>query len=116
MNLNQSRNISSLIKFLFYYAALLFIFCSKAKQRLQTLISETEGFKKASVEAMLKNEHLTIILKKIHSEDANLKRLIAVEEEKKVALEAQLSSVHNMLEQTDKQMQELMLVSAIRKV
>ncbi|XP_021931988.1 coiled-coil domain-containing protein 40 isoform X2 [Zootermopsis nevadensis] len=83
---------------------------NKVKQQLQTLINEIEGFKKASVEEMLKNEHLTIILKKIHSEEANLKRLIAVEEGKKGALEIQLASVHNMLEQTDKDVQEVMLV------
>lgn len=110
------RSISSLIQFVFYYAAVLFIICSKVKQQLQTLINEIEGFKKASVEEMLKNEHLTIILKKIHSEEANLKRLIAVEEGKKGALEIQLASVHNMLEQTDKDVQEVMLVSVTIKV
>jgi hypothetical protein len=116
VNLNHCKDVSSLIQFLFYYAAVLFIFCSKVKQQLQTLINEIEGFKKASVEEMLKNEHLTTILKKIHSEEANLKHLIAVEEEKKGALEIQLSSVHNMLEHTDKEMQEVMLVSVTKKV
>lgn len=60
---------------------------------------------------MLKNERLTIILKKIQSEEANLERLIAVEEEKKGELEIQLSAVHNMLQHSDKEMQEIMLVS-----
>jgi len=60
---------------------------------------------------MLKNERLTIILKKIRSEEANLRRLTSVWEEKRNTVEMQLSAVHSMLEQTDKEMQEVMLVS-----
>jgi hypothetical protein len=88
-----------------------YLFCSKDKEQIQTVVNENEGFKKASVEEMLKNEYLTIILKKIHSEEANLKRMISVEEEKKGALEIHLSAVHKMLGQTDKEMQEVILVS-----
>lgn len=76
-----------------------------------TLNNEIEGFKKASTDEMLKNERLTIILKKIRSEEANLKRLTSLLDEKKSTIETQLSVVHSILEQTDKEMQEVMLVS-----
>ena len=96
----------------FYYAASFFVlFCSKVQEQFVTLNNEIEGFKRASKDEMLKNERLTIILKKIHSEEANLKRLTSVWEEKRNTVEMQLSAVHSMLEQTDKEMQEVMLVS-----
>lgn len=60
---------------------------------------------------MLQNESLTIMLKKTQSEAANLERLIAIGQKKKENLEIQLSSVHKVLEQTDKEMQVVMLVS-----
>lgn len=60
---------------------------------------------------MLQNERLTIILKRIQSEEANLERLIALGKKKKESLETELSAVHKMLEQTDKEMQAVMSVS-----
>jgi hypothetical protein len=95
----------------FYYAASLFLFCSKVQEQFITLNNEIEGFKRASKDEMLKNERLTIILKKIHSEEANLKRLTSVLEEKRNTVETHLSAVHSMLEQTDREMQEITLVS-----
>jgi hypothetical protein len=67
--------------------------------------------KRASDDETLQNERLTIILKKIQSEEANLERLIALGKKKKESLETQLSAVHKMLDQTDKEMQVVMLVS-----
>ena len=76
-----------------------------------TLNNEIEGFRRASKDEMLKNECLTIILKKIRSEEANLKRLTSVWEEKRNTVEMQLSAVHSILEQTDKETQAVTLVS-----
>jgi hypothetical protein len=101
------------MSYLFYYTAapFVFLFCSKVQEQFVTLNNEIEGLKRASKDEMLKNEHLTIILKKIHSEEANLKHLTSVWEEKGNTVEMQLSAVHSMLEQTDKEMQGIMLVS-----
>ena len=87
------------------------LFYSKVQEQFITLNNEIEGFKRVSKDEMLKNERLTINLKKIHSEEANLKRLTSVWEEKRNTVEMQLSAVHSMLEQTDKEMQAVMLVS-----
>jgi hypothetical protein len=66
---------------------------------------------------MLQNESLTIMLKKTQSEAANLERLIAMGKKKNEDLEIQLSTVHKMLEQTDKEMQAVTSVSvcAVRR-
>jgi hypothetical protein len=90
---------------------LFLLFCSKVQEQFITLNNEIEGFKRASKDEMLKNERLTIILKKIRSEEANLKRLTSVWEEKRNTVGMQLSAAHSMLEQTDKEMQAVMLVS-----
>jgi hypothetical protein len=99
------------VAYCFYYAASLFLFCSKVQEQFITLNNEIESFKRASKDEMLKNERLTIILKKIRSDEANLKRPTSVLEEKRNIVEMQLSAVHSMLEQTDKEMQEVTLVS-----
>ncbi|XP_023727369.1 coiled-coil domain-containing protein 40 isoform X2 [Cryptotermes secundus] len=81
----------------------------KVQEEFQTLNNEIEGLKRASADEMLQNERLTIILKKNQSEEANLERLIALGKKKKENLEIQLSAVHKVLEQTDKEMQVVML-------
>ena len=109
---NTDRCVNLSVEYSFYCAASFFFsFCSKVQEQFITLNNEIEGFKRASKDEMLKNEHLTIILKKICSEEANLKRLTSVWEEKRNTVEMQLSAVHSMLEQTDKEMQAVMLVS-----
>ncbi|XP_069697466.1 coiled-coil domain-containing protein 40 isoform X2 [Periplaneta americana] len=80
----------------------------KVQEEYQTVTNEIEGYKKASNEEMLKNERLTIILNKVHAEQTNLERLCTLEEEKKITLEIQLSKVNNILEQTDRDLQQVM--------
>jgi hypothetical protein len=109
--MSHLTKISSPLKFSFYYVLSLFLTHSKVQEEFRTLNNEIEGFKRASADEMLQNERLTIILKKNQSEEANLERLIALGKKKKESLEMQLSAVHKLLEQTDKEMQVVMLVS-----
>lgn len=109
--MSHLTKISSPLQFFFYYVPSLFLSRSKVQEEFQTLNNEIEGLKRASADEMLQNERLTIILKKNQSEEANLERLIALGKKKKESLEIQLSAVHKVLEQTDKEMQVVMSVS-----
>lgn len=111
MYMSHLTKISSPLQFSFYYVPSLFLFCSTVQEEFRTLNNEIEGLKRASADEMLQSERLTIILKKNQSEDANLGRLIALGKKKKESLEIQLSAVHKVLEQTDKEMKVVMSVS-----
>jgi hypothetical protein len=111
VNIGNLRGTSNPLQLSFDNAAPLVLFCRTVQEQFQTLKNEIEGLKKASADEMLQNESLTITLKKTQSEEANLKRLIAVGQEKKESLETQLSTVHKVLEQTDKELLDVMSVS-----
>ncbi|KAJ9573883.1 hypothetical protein L9F63_008743 [Diploptera punctata] len=82
---------------------------NKIADEYQTLKNEIEGLRRRSNEEMVKNESLTMILNRVKLEEAHLKRLTSIEEEKKERLENELSTIHNMLEQTDKDMERATL-------
>ncbi|PSN31759.1 hypothetical protein C0J52_14584 [Blattella germanica] len=79
----------------------------KAYTKFMTEYSEIEGLKKLSNDEMMNNERLTLILNKGQMEEANLQRLAGIEEEKKHVLENQLSGIHGILEQTDKDIERV---------